>query len=648
MTRAEEFVARMGWEYKRVEGHNGPQILIKICPYCHDSKYTHFYLADTYNGPFVCHKCQIAGSLDDLMEHVKDIRPVRASMSEDKRESMSAREAALFYVKAHTELMTNQSYSDLLSWLVIERKISLAAIKQMRIGARENYGKKWICFPYWVGDEVHCSKERTISKDFVYLYYTDNKGGPLYNQDVLSDSPGSVVITEGEMDTLSLLSLGFKRVVSVSNGSNYINSNWLPILKDIKKIYLGYDGDDKGRMGATNFAKQLGLDRCYRLPFGVKAKDANEFISQYDIDYRDSDAIARVRRDFVEQFIKPAKPIDIEGVIEISSVLHELASNTDLLEQSDIDTPWSSINHLIERGGFSGGDLIVTTANPGIGKTNWALNIFHHLTKKEIPALFYELEFPPRRLVKRLVCLDQKTSQVTVESLMKAHSDLGNLPMYFGYRAGSLDLKKAMETIRAAFNRYTLQFVVFDHVHFLVRSIRYETQEISLAAKSFKDLAVELDIPILLIAHLSKLPREGRNIRREPDAEDLRGSKMLWADADLVFLLHREKSIQSDARNLLESKFHTLKRKNPGLISADDLMEFANDGRLGSLKGVGDKTQEEIIAAIERVGIADDIVDDVYSPETKVILQKNRFGPGGVRSLLYDGARASFVQMDKR
>jgi replicative DNA helicase/5S rRNA maturation endonuclease (ribonuclease M5) len=644
VTRTEEFVRRMGWEYKKVEGHNGLQLNVKVCPYCYDDKGTHFYILDGYNGAFICHKCGASGSLDDLMEQVKEIQPVRNPFKEHEVTS-NPDEASRVYMKAHKDLLTNPRYSDLLIWLVQERKIKLSVIKQMRIGARDNYGKQWICFPYWTPDRrVVCAKERTIEKDFVHLYFTENKGGPLYNQGAI-EGKSTVIITEGELDTLSLLSIGISTVASVSNGSSYINSAWLPVLKDAKKIYLAYDGDDKGRAGATNFAKQLGLERCYMVPFDEETKDANAYLIRCDPDYRDGDSINQLRSDFVERFLKPAKPIDIEGVISVSNALEQLLNQSSELEISELDTPWECVNRLLDRRGFSGGDLVVVTANPGIGKTTWALNIIHHLTKKGIPSLFFELEFSPQRLAKKLVCLDQKVEQVKVEHLLKAHSDLGNLPLYLGFRATSLDLDKAVETIRAAYNRYTLQFVVFDHLHFLIRARTNETQEISIATQTFKSLAIELNIPILLICHLSKIPRE-RSARRAfepPDAEYLRGSKMIWADADYVVLLHRERLLEADAQNKLNNFYYTLKRKNPGLISQEDLIRHAEEGRLTSLKGVKDTRAREIEDAISASQGTDEL-NDVYDSTTKVILQKNRYGPGGVRILQYNGAQSAFTE----
>ena len=645
MSRAEEFVRSMHWDYRRTEGHNGPQLLVKVCPFCLDDKGTHFYIGDAYNGPFICHHCQRSGSLDDLMEAMGHIQPVR-NPYEEQQVTMTPEEAAVFYTRAHQELLVNPTFHPLLEWLTKTRHISLDVIREMKVGARTNYGKKWICFPYWIGDVVHCSKERTIEKDFVYLYFVPNKGGPLYNQDILQALPSYVIITEGEMDTLALMSMGFNRVVSVSNGSNYINSAWLPVLQKVKKIYLAYDGDAKGREGARNFAKQLGLERTYVVPFTADEKDANNYLCGVLDRMGEGATYDAARIGFVERFLKTARLLEIEGVISLDSVFREMVSKTDLLDRSEIDTPWPTINRLIDREGFSGGDLIVLSSDPGIGKTTWALDVFHHVGKKGIPVMFYELEYGPQRLVQRLISLDQQVAKVTVENIISAHETLGKLPMYFGLHAGGLNLERALETIRAAHNRYTLGFVVFDHIHFLVRSIRYDTQELSLAVKSFKELAKELDVPILLIAHLSKIQPDNSGRRREPDASNLRGTQMLWADADLVFLLHRDRTIEADARNALEGTFMRLKRKNPGLVSMDDLLDYVKGGKAQDLKGVKEATESKLVALMEKADDYDDLLD-VYSPDTKVILQKNRFGPGGVRHLLYHGSTATFEEVHR-
>jgi replicative DNA helicase len=127
-----------------------------------------------------------------------------------------------------------------------------------------------------------------------------------------------------------------------------------------------------------------------------------------------------------------------------------------------------------------------------------------------VPSLIFSLEMRPERLMPRLVArhshMDSK-KVFAIEVLRKAYDELMDVPLYFAYVYKKPTYDVCADTIRSCVRRYGIQFVVFDNLHFLVRSVSDQVREVSLITQNFKLLAEELGIPIVLIAR----PRKGTN-----------------------------------------------------------------------------------------------------------------------------------------
>ncbi len=89
-------------------------------------------------------------------------------------------------------------------------------------------------------------------------------------------------------------------------------------------------------------------------------------------------------------------------------------------------------------------------------------------------------------------------------------------------------------------SRTELDIFVFDHLHFLCRSINNQVQEVGLAVQAFKFMAEELEVPVILIAQPRKI---------QPDtimtAMDLKDSSSIYSDCDHLIILHRNRMASS-------------------------------------------------------------------------------------------------------
>jgi replicative DNA helicase len=158
-------------------------------------------------------------------------------------------------------------------------------------------------------------------------------------------------------------------------------------------------------------------------------------------------------------------------------------------------------------GAFEPGDLIVISAKEKTGKSTFALNMAYQWAKQGHPVLFYCLEMRPSRLLRKLIqiALRKTNEELTPAVLLNGYNQISECPIYWGYNYKKVSADIIFDTIRLAFRSYGIEAVVFDNLHYLARDITHQTQEIGLISRSFKLLAEELEILIVLIAQPRKL-----------------------------------------------------------------------------------------------------------------------------------------------
>lgn len=199
--------------------------------------------------------------------------------------------------------------------------------------------------------------------------------------------------------------------------------------------------------------------------------------------------------------------------------------------------------------GFQQSQLIVIGARPGDGKTSLALNIASHVALREngVVAIF-NLEMSASQLVKRIICSEamvdlKKASEGTLtdddfEKVNEAVRTLTKAPIYIDDTAGI-----GVSGIRSKCRRLKMQaglaMIVIDYLQLMQTKGKSESRQLEVAelTRSLKNLARELDVPILV---LSQLRRETEK-RNKPLLSDLRESGSIEQDADTVILIHRYK-----------------------------------------------------------------------------------------------------------
>jgi twinkle protein len=520
-----EYLQAKGFEYRLQSG----QAVLKTCPFCGDQK-SHFYM-DQDEGAFYCHKCQERGNLLTLKKHLGDFDKERNSMNRSYSKPQGTVKQAFpdndtpsvvpdekRATEDHQRLLADP---DALAYVTETRRIGIETVKAFKIGLQidKNSGR-WLTIPHYEKNRLINIKSRSLppaKKDFRRI---KDCRSILFNSDAI-EGAGDIFITEGEIDALTLWDRGIKNVIGITAGAGSFLPEWIDQIQKVKRIFLCFDPDDAGQKGAREAARRLGYDRCYNvvLPGG---QDVNEFFRAGHEAY-----------DF-HLMLNNAHQFDVAGIMSFADGLKKYQEEAQRPEQkTEIRTGWSAVDRIIKTG-FVPGELIVLGSPPKIGKSTLALQIITYNALRGIPALFFCLEMRPMKIIQKAVQCHNQSEGIGFAEIERARVDFKGKPLYLGYCYQRPTLDGIMETLKAAIRRYGLKLICFDHLHFLCRSINNQVQEIGLAVQSFKFLAEELEIPIILIAQPRKIQADSIMT-----AMDLKDSSSIFSDCDHLIILHR-------------------------------------------------------------------------------------------------------------
>ena len=202
--------------------------------------------------------------------------------------------------------------------------------------------------------------------------------------------------------------------------------------------------------------------------------------------------------------------------------------------------------------GLHPGEMIVVASRPGMGKTALALNIATHAgfnTDKAIAVFNMEMTAP--QLVNRMISavggIDSKKLQTGSlghndwKRYNEAISQLADTNIYIEDYAGITIQEIRAKCRRLASGEKGLGLVVIDYMQLITSSGRKgdsRQQEVSDISRSIKTMAMELKVPVIALAQLSRSAEKREN--NVPMLADLRESGSIEQDADIVMFLHRK------------------------------------------------------------------------------------------------------------
>jgi len=173
----------------------------------------------------------------------------------------------------------------------------------------------------------------------------------------------------------------------------------------------------------------------------------------------------------------------------------------------------------------------------------------------------FSLEMSHQQLFSRMLCSEARvdahrlrTGRIGKEEwdrIIKAFAELSETPMFIDDTPGATITEVRAKTRRLKLER-GCDLVIVDYLQLMQGRGRYDSrqQEISEISRSLKEMAKELNVPILALSQLSRAPEQRGTGEKRPQLSDLRESGAIEQDADVVLFLFREEMYKKDDPDL--------------------------------------------------------------------------------------------------
>lgn len=326
------------------------------------------------------------------------------------------------------------------------RGISEAAIKAYRIG--ENGDE--IAFPYFHGDQVVGVKYRHVT-DKAKQRWEKGSSAVLFGWQAIPDRSRTVVITEGEVDALTMWDYGYP-ALSVPAGAG--STSWIEYEYDnldrFETIYLFLDSDEAGRKKISDFVERLGRSRVRVVDLGESGpKDANELLQE------------GLAKSVVDNILAKAKTLDPDELKSAASyeaeVLREYFPPPNA--PTGIRPPWQ-----VGDVRFRPGEIVLVNGVNGHGKSKLVQQFMLEAGSQDYRSCIASLEMPPRKYLRHMT--DQAAGIGSGSDPSKPF--IQTIVRWFGEWLWLFDLvgtaktKRLLEVMEYAYARYGVAVFVVD------------------------------------------------------------------------------------------------------------------------------------------------------------------------------------------
>lgn len=267
-----------------------------------------------------------------------------------------------------------------------------------------------------------------------------------------------------------------------------------------------------------------------------------------------------------------------QDFVPIKSILESAFNRIDELHRDGskfrgIPTGYPDLDNILA--GLQKSDLVILAARPSIGKTTLALDIARHIgIKEKIPVGIFSLEMSKDQLVDRMIAavagVDLWRLRTGKLRSDQGHDDFQRIGEAMGILSeanifiddeGSANVMEIRTMARRVHAEHNLGLIIIDYLQLMEgRNSESRVQEISEISRALKQLARELNIPILALSQLSRSV-ESRS-PQIPKLSDLRESGSIEQDADVVLFLYREDREKPDTPNKNIVEVHIAKHRN--------------------------------------------------------------------------------------
>lgn len=263
--------------------------------------------------------------------------------------------------------------------------------------------------------------------------------------------------------------------------------------------------------------------------------------------------------DKTEQSLFEVSEINIrKNYADMRSIMHEAIMELETKKQqadglTGIPTGFTALDRVTS--GWQKSDLVIFAARPGMGKTAFVVSAMRNAAvdfKK--PVAIFSLEMSNIQLVNRLISAEAELESDKIkkgnledyewEQLIHKTAKLSEAPIFID-DTPALTILELRAKARKLVAQHGVELIIIDYLQLMSGDTTKSgggpgnrEQEIASISRSLKNIAKELNIPIIALSQLSRAV-EVRGGDKRPQLSDLRESGSIEQDADMVLFLYR-------------------------------------------------------------------------------------------------------------
>ncbi len=270
--------------------------------------------------------------------------------------------------------------------------------------------------------------------------------------------------------------------------------------------------------------------------------------------YEEDEDLTHILDEAEKKILNVVKERQTSDFIHIKDAIAVAQENLERLSQNKgditgIPTGFYDLDKVTS--GLHAGEMIIIAARPGMGKTAFALNIATYAAQntKQAVAIF-NLEMPAEQLVNRMRSavgqIDSskiRTGNMSHEDwkrINEANSQLAETNIQIVDDAGITAAEIKAKCRNLANKEEGLGLVIIDYLQLVTsggKRPESRQQEVSDISRALKTMAMELKVPVIALAQLSRNAEKREN--NQPMLSDLRESGSIEQDADMVLFINR-------------------------------------------------------------------------------------------------------------
>ena len=440
------------------------------------------------------------------------------------------------------------------------RKISEETLRQFDIG-QDQHGN--IVFNYYDTNDVLCMVKyrpaKKVEKSELKYWLQKEKGDSrdvfmpiLFGMNKI-DITKTLLLTEGEIDSLSVAESGFRNVASLPNGASkyeWIEFNW-EWLESFEKIIIWFDNDKPGVTTRRDTCTRLGAYRTKFVNLPQKLEKDGKEINVKDA----SDVLYHFGSEKVLDLINNAQEMPIQNIVDLSEV-----EDFDIETAPGLSTGLKDVNDILYK--FIYGSVVILTGKKGHGKSTLLNQLFVCDALEKGESIFIFSGEMGNNILKNWIettLIGRENIELKDGFVRKFNKDAIK-PMRDWYKGRILafdDIKNDADIIldRAVnvTRRFGVKIWLLDNLMTLNIGVEKDSEQ-WLKQKEFivrlVSLAKTYGVLIILVAHPKK--QGNMDIDRRLAPEDVAGSNDLGNLAQYILSVHRfskrEKQGEKDGR----------------------------------------------------------------------------------------------------